>query len=309
MRDSWSSDEVIISTGIISALPKDLRTGEARRHVKLRVYEEKPSDRVPYISLLPWDKAIEGQTPFLRSEEAVIRSFALKCQLHAVKYDDAHISDALQLAIKRQYEQSPVRDATMEGLCKIPASRWKGQPSTKLRTDSSTCSRCKRVVLAVNSHMQHLLARIIAFHPRWAADQITQIVQERGWKTMIACPRLAGVIPAKETMNIVNAKLSLLFEIPLKEKDALPLVNLVKRLSVRNGIKLTREWSGLLETLERLLEICDTEQDAAFTPFSLFHHQYIEGGSPYDLVVQHSGLGAKEILPYWAASGLRLYPY
>ena len=267
VRESWSSDDGIISTDIISVLPAELRVSEARRHIKLRIYEEKPSDRIPYISLLPWEEAFGLQTPYLRSKEADIRSSAIYWQLVSVKYDDSHLPDALQLAIKRQHEQSPVRDTMLKGLSEIPAGRWKEIHLLDLEQIMRQALDAGDLSSTSIDHMQTMLAGIIAFHPQWAARQIALIVKERGWITMTSSARLAGVIPVKETMDILNTELSPLFEIPLKKKDALALVYLARRFSFSgiNHIRNTREWPGLLDTLEKFLEIYDADQNEAYS--------------------------------------------
>ena len=86
IRDSWTSKDGEVPTKVLATMPADLRVSEARKQVKLRLHEEKPSGRIPYISLLPWDEAMEKQTPFLRSREADIRMSALESQIEAVKY-------------------------------------------------------------------------------------------------------------------------------------------------------------------------------------------------------------------------------
>jgi hypothetical protein len=111
VRKVWRRYDGILSEALVASLPEDLRIKEARRQVKLKVFEPKPKSRIPYIALLPWDEAIELQRPFLKSSDVDIRAEALKCQIEAAKYDEAHIGDALKLALKCQYEQSTVRQS------------------------------------------------------------------------------------------------------------------------------------------------------------------------------------------------------
>ena len=264
LRESWKSVEGVISVDIVCALPKEARISEARRHISLRTYEDKPSGRIPFISLLPWEEAIEQQTSYLRSKEPEIRSSALKWQLQSVKYEDSHLGDALRLAIKRQHEQSPVREAMMEALSKVPACRWEERHLIDLAQILRHALDAGDLSLTCISHMQSLLARILAFYPHWAASQIALIIRERGWIAAPKLPRLAGVIPVKETMEILNTELSPLFDIALEKMDSLPLVTLAQQFSSRTGIRYTREWAGLLDKLEKFLKKVDPDQDTGY---------------------------------------------
>jgi HEAT repeat protein len=263
LRDSWSSDDGAIRADIIGLLPSDLRVSEARRHIKLHIFEEKPSDRIPYISLLPWEEAMEAQALFLRSKEADIRSTALQWQLEAVKYDSGHLPDALQVVIRRKNEQSPVRDAMLKGLSEIPGGRWKESHLQDLEQIIRQALDASDLSLTSLNHIQSLLAGIVAFHHQWAASQIALLVKERGWGTMTAQLRLAGVISVNETMDVLNNALSPFFEISLKKKDALPLVSLAQRFNLF-GARHTRDWPGLLDTLEKFMDMFDTENNAAY---------------------------------------------
>ena len=267
VRNSWSSSEGAISPDIIAALPEDLRSAEARKQIVLRIYEEKLSDRIPYISFLPWDEAVVKQGQFLRSKDAWVRSSALGWQLEAVKYDDSHLSEALQLVVKHQHEQSPVRDAMMKGLSKIPAGQWKGLHLEDLEKIIRQALDANDLSPSSIHHIQYMLAGIIMFHPRWAASQMASIGRERGLNTLTACPRLTGRASVKETMDILTESLFPLFEVSLKKKDAESLVTLAQRFS--GNRKLVRQWPGLLDTLENLLEMYDVDQKSDAFAFEI----------------------------------------
>ena len=178
--------------------------------------------------------------------------------------DEAHLFEVLQLVTRRKNEQSPVRDVMLKSLSKIPAGRWKDSHLQDLELVIRQALDASDLSSSSIGYIQYLLAGIIAFHPRWAACEMALIVQERGLVTMTEVVRGAGQTSVKEIMDILNIELSPLFQILLEKKDALPLATLAQRFSWVDGGKPLREWTGLLDALQNLLEMYDSKHSEAF---------------------------------------------
>jgi hypothetical protein len=101
---AWRDEDGGIDSKLLSKLPAEVRIPEARRNLKLRKFDAEPNDRLFYIALLPWDEAIELQKLFIQPSDASIRGNALRCQIEAAKYEEAHLGDALQLVLARKNE-------------------------------------------------------------------------------------------------------------------------------------------------------------------------------------------------------------
>ena len=76
IRVAWRDENGVLEWDIAEHLPTKERIAEARRHLNLKWLDTNPNRRIRYISLLPWDEAIELQKPYLRSSDADIRSEA-----------------------------------------------------------------------------------------------------------------------------------------------------------------------------------------------------------------------------------------
>lgn len=209
VRKGWRRYDGILSTTLVASLPEDLRVKEARRHVKLKVFEPKPRGRIPYIAFLPWDEAMELQRPFLRSSDADTRAEALKCQIEAAKYHEAHLGDALKLALKCQHEQSTVRDKVISALWEIPGIRWKEEHLDGLGTVIRHAMTANDLAKAGPYDLLRLVTGLLSFHPRWAAKQVAVIMKEH--KGFIPRPsnfKFTGAIPTKEVVEILAEEMT-----------------------------------------------------------------------------------------------------
>jgi len=258
----WMDNDRIISMHYMQYLPKQERTAEARRHIKIRKFEAQPSSLIPYIALLPWDEAMVLQRPFLQSNDAEIRESALKCQIEAAKYDVSHLSDALKLALKCQYEQSTVRDKVMSAVQRIPGSRWKEQHLQDLAQFIRHCLDSSDLSKAGPYDLLRICTTIISFHPRWAAKQMAIIMKEyKGFS-----PRrfvFAGAIPTKDIVAILAEEMNpwlQKFSKTIDDKRCLSCF--VSSLGAS-----ARYWPELLETMEKIFEDEDfLEQENYFFP-------------------------------------------
>jgi hypothetical protein len=247
-RQGWRDEDGVIEEWIVAELPKKERILEARRHIKLRTFETRPEGRSPYIAFLPWEEAIELQMPLLRDSDADIRGLALREQIAAAKWDDARLSDAIQLIMIRKNEQDPVKSKMMDALKEIPLGRWKAEHLEGLgQIIRNTLDTGDTSSLTVQPLLQIVTDLLPAF-PKWGKAQLETMTQERGeiprWE------RPTGNVSIEETMRVFAEALSPLLKKLLANNSGHHLYNLAQGFG-----KHTVHWTEFLDTCEKMLEI------------------------------------------------------
>lgn len=179
LRLGWQDAMGKIPPEIVGALPTKERIREARRHLSIPDFETDPFLTIDYAAFLPWKEALETQAPFIRSNDADTRSAALSSQIATTRYEKEHRHDALELLLKRRFEQDPVRNEMLSALQKLPPGSWKEEHlpdlaiiiRNNLDMSDTSCSTIQ-VLLTI-------LTRLLLFHPAWSAKQLALIIQER----------------------------------------------------------------------------------------------------------------------------------
>ncbi|KAK0125917.1 hypothetical protein ONS95_007541 [Cadophora gregata] len=251
-RKGWRADNGRLNADILERLPTQERVAEARRHLKLRTFETKPSEKIPYIAFLPWDESIELQTPFIKSGDAQIRSAAITVQIKAVKFDETHIEDALKIVLSRKNEQDPVKNQLLSALWDIPPGRWKESHLEILDEIIPSFLKSTDVSAATLYEIIALLGRALSVHPEWAAKYMGKIMRERDSVTFRLT--LFGPTPVKEIMGCIQKELSPLIEQLLRKKDIPWLVNLEYVFN-----DYTKHWPEYLDACEQALHLPDVD--------------------------------------------------
>lgn len=247
IREAWRDEDGELEWDVSEYLPTRERVQEARRTLKLKKFETKPSDRIRYISRLPWEEAMALQTPFLRSSESDIRSSALQWQIKAAKYDSAHIEDALNLILAHKNEPGTVQREMFRSLGQIPAARF-NENHLPLFTQIVRNGLDSADAVYAMQGMIGVVANMLSVNPRWAAPQIALIIRERG--TIPSRLQLSGVVPVKEVMAIVEKEMSPVLESLLRKQDAASLCTLARAFDT-----YTEYWPELQNTCNKTFEI------------------------------------------------------
>ncbi|PMD49560.1 uncharacterized protein K444DRAFT_622642 [Hyaloscypha bicolor E] len=266
IRVAWRDENGVLEWDIAEHLPTKERIAEARRHLNLKWLDTNPNRRIRYISLLPWDEAIELQKPYLRSSDADIRSEALSRQIKAAKFDSERIEDALDLIIRHKNEPATIQREFFRALKGIPAARFKeghlGLLTQVVRNALDSAAATIALYLLVE-----FLAGVLSVHPRWASRQMALVVKERG-----AVPgrvRLSGVVPIKEVMSVVQEEMSPALENLLRKQDAAALTTLARAFE-----EYMEYWPELLSTCTKTLEIPEMERSHEMMMEAIYKFQH-----------------------------------
>jgi len=251
-REGWRNTDGTLDDDIVERLPTQERIAEARRNVKLRTFETKPAEKIGYIALLPWDEAVELQTPFIRSGDAQIRSSAIMIQIQAAKYDESHIEDALKFVLARKNEQDPFKTRMLEDLCEIPPGRWKESHLEIIDEIISSFLNSTDISIATLHGIMIILARILSVHPQWAAPHMGKLMRERDHVTFRL--KLFGPTPVKNIMAHIQKELSPFLAQLLRKKDVPWIVNLEYLFH-----QYVTHWPEYLDTCEQTLLLPDVD--------------------------------------------------
>ncbi|KAH8671788.1 hypothetical protein BGZ60DRAFT_537224 [Tricladium varicosporioides] len=261
VREAWRESDGTLSTDIICSLPVDLRVKEARRCLKLRAMEAKPASKIPYISLLPWDEAIILQRPFLQSSDADTRMSALQWQIEAAKYNESHLSDALDLIVKRQNEQDPMRRTMISALRTIPTGRWTTNHLPALETIIGHALDAGDLSSATHRELLGFVTRMLIIQPEWAAAQYTHIQTTRGFLDWNNTLDLCGSIPIPTIMGAVRTHISPILSTILSQRKTSALLAITQQFE-----QVPKHWPELQEAI--ITALTNDDDDREFSYYS-----------------------------------------
>jgi hypothetical protein len=251
-RVAWRDENGVLQWDITEYLPERERIAEARRHLKLKWLDTNPERRMRYISLLPWDEAMELQKEYLRSSDADIRMEALQRQVTAAKYDESKIRDALQLIIRHKNEPATVQRELFRSLKEIPAARFK-EGHLELLTQIVRNVLDGAGASVALSLLMGFLGNVLSVHPRWAARQMALVTKETA--AIPGLVRLSGIVPVKEVMSIVQEEMSPTLDTLLRKQDGAAL-----SILARSFEEYMEYWPELLETCNKTFEMPEMEK-------------------------------------------------
>jgi hypothetical protein len=175
----WMRRNGLLSTGIVSVLPRALREAEARAH--LASPRLVPQQRLSYASYLPWDEALAALDHALHAADIYQRQIALGALLAAVPYHRERLPETLALLVARRSEQDPVRKVLLRGLGQLPAGIWQPEHLPDLAEILRHGLNDVGLSRETQRHMMSLLLKLAPRHFDWSAEQMGAVLRERGW--------------------------------------------------------------------------------------------------------------------------------
>lgn len=247
-RIGWRDDNGVLGKNVVAALPGKERVQEARRHLKLKIFEAKPEGKIPYIAFLPWGEAIDLQKQFIQDSDADVRGRALWEQIVAAKWDGTHLGDALQLILYRKNDQDPVKRQMMSGLKVIPLVRWKEEHLEDLAQIIRNTLDAGDTSSSTVYPLLYLVTDLTESFPAWGKTQLQILTRDRS--EMPRWNRPAGKVPVEKTMTVFASALSPLLKKLLANNNGSDLWI----LSTGFGHQ-TKHWPELLDTCEKTFDI------------------------------------------------------
>ena len=171
-------------------LPRDLREREARRHLtESAVLACDALRRMPYAGLSSWSEAREALASFLSHSEGEIRARANHTLISVVRHHDAAMSDALEHARARKFEQDPVRAAMIEALVALPVARFRPEHLTSVGVVIRDALDAADLSTRTSAALQSLVTRLFRVEGSWGATWLATLLESRGPISMWASER------------------------------------------------------------------------------------------------------------------------
>ncbi|ESZ90599.1 hypothetical protein SBOR_9018 [Sclerotinia borealis F-4128] len=271
IRNIWRSEAGVLDITVVSHLPNPYRIEEAHRHIALSTYQTKPSDRIPYIGLLPWKEGLEFQKPFLHSRDADIRSSALSSQLEGAMYNEDYISDALDLVIRYKNDQDPIRRSMLMALSKIPGGRWNEEHLPLLAQIFRHALEASDLSHFSIDYIHEILSRLLTWFPEWTASQIVLFVKGGKLQHYDMFSHASGKFAPSMIMRIIQTALSPTLQDLSKKNDLSTLLILADLFSDHLGF-----WTEILDIFERAIdpeESKDHDNGSKVLQFLQRHHR------------------------------------
>jgi hypothetical protein len=178
---AWRTTDGSLDLEIVRWLPRPAREQEALRHLELPALVTQPARRLPYVSLLGWDRALGELASELGSPDPDLRILAVASLVSSVRHQRERAPDLIEFLRRRRHEQDPVRAAFLGSLAGLPPATWQPEHLPGLSgvvrdaLDASDLSQPSAAALA------ELAARLFQRQPEWAAATLADLARERGY--------------------------------------------------------------------------------------------------------------------------------
>jgi hypothetical protein len=176
----WYNAEECLPLDLVSALPRERRYQEARRHMLLPALATRPQQRLPYAAYLLWDEALATLTPFIKNPDPELRALALRTLMGVVRFHREKLADALTMVHARKNEQDPVRGAMLIGLADLPPGAWKSEHLESLAQIIAEGLDAADLSSMTVYAMGKLIFLLLPLYPNWGASQLVALTQQHG---------------------------------------------------------------------------------------------------------------------------------
>ncbi|MEL6495025.1 MAG: hypothetical protein AAFQ41_07855 [Cyanobacteria bacterium J06623_7] len=139
-----------------------------------------PKQRLAYAVFLPWNEVWQLIQPYLKNPDADLRILGLQTIINTTKYHRSHLGELLGIIRQRKNEQDPVRNAIFYSLVGLPPSSWQAENLPDIDTIFDDALQAADISQGTRNHIQHLVIKILPFHPQWSAEWLAKFVEARG---------------------------------------------------------------------------------------------------------------------------------
>ena len=240
----WRAENGTLPEWLVALLSGETRHTEARRNLALPALQTQPSTRFGYAALLPWNEATGILTPFIASPDPDLRVTAQRALVLCARYNPGHLPDLLANIRGRKNEQDPVRMAMIQGLAKLPPSRWQVTHLDDLSQILRDALGAADLSAGTAAAAEQLICAILPFHTAWSAEWLATLMRARGQISFFA---IESRINNEQTRQIAPLLLPVLASWATRERS-----NALIAAAQSFGKRL-RVFPELLDLLERTL--------------------------------------------------------
>ena len=178
--ESLRQDSGAMSLFILKALPNPAREQEAIHAFGLKSLAARPGERLPYLSVLPFEQALTLAGPYLNQPEGELRAAAVSAVIMTGRYYPSSLGDILDFCVKREREQDPVRNAMVTALASLPPSRWTVAHLPKIRHIVKAALSARDASYQTMQFAAKWLLKIMPIHMDFVVAELPDLVAKMG---------------------------------------------------------------------------------------------------------------------------------
>lgn len=168
----------------VKALPEQVREKEALHAFQLKLLEAKPTERIPYLAMLSFDQASALAAPFLNQPEGELRALAISALVHCGRYHSSALDLILDLCLKRENEQDPVRLAMMTALADLPSARWTETHLPKIKSIIAAALQARDCSIQTMAVATTLLLKMLTLQTDFVCAELPVLAEKMGMLNM-----------------------------------------------------------------------------------------------------------------------------
>ena len=193
---------------LVGLLPRVQREEEGRHHLALASYINRPADRLPYATFLPWDEARTALEPFIHSSDAELRAKSLGALIASVRYQRSHLPDVLSIVRAHENEQDPVRLRMLDNLANLPPSIWCQEHLESLASIIRAAFDAIDISEPTINAATRLVLDVLRYDTAWVTTQLAIIMSKYGNAAFRR--KLKGLLSNAQMQRLVPALLPVL---------------------------------------------------------------------------------------------------
>lgn len=169
------------------------RTAFAHRFYNHAKLQDLPSERIEYLSFLPFPEAMLIGAAYVTSKDVTIRSQLIRACLGSLKYYPEHLPAALAFCVQRPKEQDLWRREMFKAWAALPHGFWR-RTATHISDDILQDTLTQLIQAAYNAKdmsdrtlraLEKLLFRLVGPQTNFAVSQLATLIRKR--KEFTAC--------------------------------------------------------------------------------------------------------------------------
>jgi HEAT repeat protein len=180
-ENHWRQRDGYMPIFVVRNLPEKERVQEARFQLGLERIETRPQEKMQFAALLPWKEGLEINMPYIQSSDIEVRAAALREQIFGVRYQRQQLGVALDMVVKRRYENEIVRQEMLNSLEKLPPSVWKEEHMEDLKRCYEHAFDAADLAHVSQGALWRLAKRLLGIFPGWASLVIAKLIT-MGWR-------------------------------------------------------------------------------------------------------------------------------
>lgn len=193
-ENHWRHRDGYMPVYVVRNLPEKERVEEARFQLGLERIETRPQEKMQFAALLPWVEGLEINMPYIQSNDMEVRAAALREQIYGVRYQRQRAGEALDMVVKRRYENEVVRQEMLNSLEKLPPCVWKEEHLEDLSKCYEHAFDAADLAHLSQNALWKLAKRLLRIFPDWASSIIAKLIK-MGWRLQKASTSFDRSIP------------------------------------------------------------------------------------------------------------------